>query len=84
MCPTSPNRLYLLAAKAAGLRKTAVGATRLCAVFLRHIFAAAETLRVSLSQPQKRQIQPERYVQLGTKIATVYKKTYVCVDILNT
>jgi hypothetical protein len=27
---------------------------------LRHIFAVAETLRVSLSQPQKRRKQPER------------------------
>jgi hypothetical protein len=31
-------------------------------VFLRHIFAVAGTLRVPLSQPQKRHIQPERYV----------------------
>jgi hypothetical protein len=30
----------------------------LCAVFLRHIFAVAGTLRVPLSQPQKRRIQP--------------------------
>jgi hypothetical protein len=28
---------------------------------LHHIFAVAETLRVSLSQPQKRRIQPKRY-----------------------
>jgi hypothetical protein len=34
----------------------------LCAVFLRHIFAVAGTLRVPLSQPQKRHIQPERFV----------------------
>jgi hypothetical protein len=33
----------------------------LCAVFLRHIFAVAGTLRVPLSQPQKRHIQLERY-----------------------
>jgi hypothetical protein len=33
----------------------------LCVVFLRHIFAVAGTLRVPLSQPQKRHIQPERY-----------------------
>jgi hypothetical protein len=39
----------------------------LCAVFLRHIFAVAGNLRFPLSQPQKRHIQPERYVQLGVK-----------------
>ena len=35
----------------------------LYAVFLRHIFAVAGTLRVPLSQPQKRHIQPERYAK---------------------
>jgi len=30
---------------------------------LRHIFAVAGTLRVPLSQPQKRHIQPERYAK---------------------
>jgi hypothetical protein len=54
--------LYLLAPTGQGYRKPQ-SAYGLCAVFFRHIFAAAETLRVSLSQPQKRQIQPERYVQ---------------------
>jgi hypothetical protein len=34
----------------------------LCAFFLRHIFAVAGNLRFPLSQPQKRHIQPERYV----------------------
>jgi hypothetical protein len=34
----------------------------LCAVFHSHIFAAAGNLRFPLSQPQKRRIQPERYV----------------------
>jgi hypothetical protein len=37
----------------------------LCAVFLRHIFAVAGNLWFPLSQPQKRHIQPERYVQWG-------------------
>jgi hypothetical protein len=46
-----------------GLRKTAVGAMRLCAVFLRHILTALEMLRISFSGPPKRHIQPERYVQ---------------------
>jgi hypothetical protein len=32
-----------------------------------HIFAVAGTLRVPLSQPQKRRIQPERYAQLQKK-----------------
>jgi hypothetical protein len=35
-------------------------------VLLHHIFAVAGTLRVPLSQPQKRHIQPARYMQLGT------------------
>jgi hypothetical protein len=38
------------------------------AVFLRHIFAVAGNLRFPLSQPQKRHIQPERYVQLGLNL----------------
>jgi hypothetical protein len=33
--------------------------------FLRHIFAVAGMLRIPLSQPQKRHIQPERYVQFA-------------------
>jgi hypothetical protein len=33
-----------------------------------HIFAVAGTLRVPLSQPQKRRIQPERYATLGLKL----------------
>jgi hypothetical protein len=40
----------------------------LCAVFLRHIFAVAGTLRGPLSQPQKRHIQPERYAKYRPKI----------------
>jgi hypothetical protein len=32
----------------------------LCTVLFRHIFAVAGTLRVPLSQPQKRQLQPKR------------------------
>jgi hypothetical protein len=39
----------------------------LCAVFLRHIFAVAGMLRIPLSQPQKRHIQPERYTTFGLK-----------------
>jgi hypothetical protein len=35
----------------------------LCAVFLHHIFAVAGMLRIPLSQPQKRHIQPERYAK---------------------
>jgi len=33
-----------------------------------HIFAVAGTLRVPLSQPQKRRIQPKRYVPFGLNI----------------
>jgi hypothetical protein len=47
----------------------------LCAVFLRHIFAVAGTLRVPLSQPQKRHIQPERYAPFCQK---TFRK---CIDI---
>ena len=44
----------------------------LCAVFLRHIFTVAGTLRVPLSQPQKRHIQLERYVQCRLKFLENY------------
>jgi hypothetical protein len=44
----------------------------LYAVFLRHIFAVAGTLRVPLSQPQKRRIQPERYAKWGLKFLKIY------------
>jgi hypothetical protein len=33
-----------------------------------HIFAVAGTLRVPLSQPQKRHIQPERSAQFGPNL----------------
>jgi hypothetical protein len=46
---------HLTAARATKNRSRACA---LCAVFLRHIFAVAGTLRVPLSQPQKRHIQP--------------------------
>jgi len=38
-------------------------ANALCGVLLHHNFTVAGTLRVPLSQPQNRRIQPERYVQ---------------------
>ena len=47
---------------AARATKNRSRARALCAVILRHIFAVAGTLRVLLSQPQKRHIQPERYM----------------------
>jgi len=47
-----------------GLRKTPVGLSALCGVFLRHIFAVAGTLRVPLSQPQKRHI-PRTLCDIG-------------------
>ena len=40
----------------------------LCGVLLRHIFAVAGTLRVPLSQPQKRHIQPERYTPFALRL----------------
>jgi hypothetical protein len=39
-----------------------------------HIFAAAGTLRVPLSQPQKRHIPPERYVQCPLNLFKKYAK----------
>jgi hypothetical protein len=39
----------------------------LCAVFLRRIFAVAGMLRIPLSQPQNRHIQPERKKLCGIK-----------------
>jgi hypothetical protein len=38
----------------------------------RHIFAVAGTLRVPLSQPQKRHIPPERYVQWGLNFLKIF------------
>ena len=62
---TSPNKRYTLRRlKAARATKNSSRANALCAIFFRHIFAVAGTLRVPLSQPQKRRIQPERYVQV--------------------
>jgi hypothetical protein len=52
---------------AARATKNRSRANALYAVFLRHIFAVAGTLRVPLSQPQKRRIQPERYAKLRPK-----------------
>jgi hypothetical protein len=50
-----------------GYEKTQSGYA-LCGFFCSHIFAVAGTLRVPLSQPQKRQLQPERYVPVCIKI----------------
>jgi len=36
---------------------------RLCGILLHHSFAVAGTLRVPLSQPQNRRIQPECYAK---------------------
>jgi hypothetical protein len=63
---TAHNRsVYASGAVApSGYEKTQSGYA-LCVFFLRHIFAVAGMLRIPLSQPQKRHIQPERYVQYG-------------------
>jgi hypothetical protein len=65
-------------------RLTAARATkkpsRACALggfFLRHIFAVAGTLRVPLSQPQKRHIQPERYATLEKYFIEKYQNIYL-------
>ncbi|GHU11166.1 hypothetical protein FACS1894151_10810 [Spirochaetia bacterium] len=59
---TAHNRIVYAAPAVAGLAsiKPQSGCA-LCAVLFQHIFAVAGTLRVPLSQPQKRRIQPERY-----------------------
>jgi hypothetical protein len=49
-----------LAARATQKRSRAYA---LCTFLFRHIFAVAGTLRVLLSQPQKRHIPPERYAK---------------------
>jgi hypothetical protein len=46
----------------------------LCDVFLRHIFTVAGMLRIPLSQPQKRRIQPERYVTFALRFTEKYTK----------
>ena len=46
-------------------------ANALCGFFLRHIFAVAGTLRIPLSQPQKRHIQPERYMPFDLTIISI-------------
>jgi hypothetical protein len=61
---TSPNRTVCASPlKRLGFRKTPVGLSALYGILLHHIFSVAEMLRISLSQPQKRRIQPERYAQ---------------------
>jgi hypothetical protein len=61
--PTAHNRtVYASPLRGSGYEKPQSGYA-LCAVFLHHIFAVAGMLRIPLSQPQKRHIQPERYVQ---------------------
>jgi hypothetical protein len=44
----------------------------LCTFLFRHIFAVAGTLRVPLSQPQKRHIPPERYAKYKPKFVPKY------------
>jgi hypothetical protein len=44
----------------------------LCAFLLHHILAVAGTLRLPLSQPQKRHIQPERYAKIKKKIKRIF------------
>jgi hypothetical protein len=54
---TAHNKRYTLRRRrAARATKKPSRAYALCGFFLRHIFAVAGTLRVPLSQPQKRRI----------------------------
>jgi hypothetical protein len=67
--PTSHNRSVYASPPVGGSgSEKPQSAYGLCAVFLHHIFAVAGNLRFPLSQPQKRHIQPERYVQFLGKI----------------
>jgi hypothetical protein len=67
---TSHNRTVYAAPAVAGLAgEKTQSACGLCAFFLRHIFAVAGMLRIPLSQPQKRHIQPERYAKYNPKIS---------------
>jgi hypothetical protein len=52
--------LYTLRPFGAWAAKNPSRACALCGIFLRHIFTVAGMLRIPLSQPQKRRIQPER------------------------
>jgi len=49
-------------------------ANALCGVLLHHSFAVAGTLRVPLSQPQNRRIQPERYMKFWLELVGKYIK----------
>jgi hypothetical protein len=72
--PTSHNRSVYASPPVGGSgSEKPQSAYGLCAVFLRHIFAVAGNLRFPLSQPQKRHIQPERYVPLNPNI---FRKIY--------
>jgi hypothetical protein len=73
---TAHNRsVYASPPLAARATKNRSRANALCAVFLRHIFAVAGMLRIPLSQPQNRHIQPERYVQCPLKLVKNIEKT---------
>jgi hypothetical protein len=68
--PTSYNRTVYASPPVGGSGyEKPQSAYGLCGIFLRHIFAVAGTLRVPLSQPQKRHIQPERYAKWGLKFS---------------
>ena len=64
---TAHNRTVYAASAVAGLVFRSLGhsAALHSHAHYRHIFAVAGNLRFPLSQPQKRHIQPERYMPLG-------------------
>jgi len=59
--PALNRSVYASPPSAARATQKRSRACALCTFLFRHIFAVAGTLRVPLSQPQKRHIPPERY-----------------------
>jgi hypothetical protein len=77
---TAPNRSVYASPPVGGSGyEKPQSACGLGAVFLRHIFAVAGNLRFPLSQPQKRHIQPERYVQYPLNWLTKIKNDIIIV-----
>jgi hypothetical protein len=66
--PTSPNRTVYASPPVGGSGFRYARSATPPTLRSTHIFAVAGNLRFPLSQPQKRHIQPERYVQLCLNI----------------
>jgi len=70
---------------AARVPQNASRAYALCGILLHYSFVVAGTLRVPLSQPQNRRIQPERYAKRThgvSSIKLVEKNNHLCIDII--